>query len=129
MTTVDTPGLDDEPLTGTVEPTEVQVKKGIQAQPDWHLFHALQTTRSALVELDALAKTPPPTRNVNAELKAIETQVMGSVRGASIMPRVGDGRTPAASSPSVRFGPLAGIGRAPSTSIAASPLTTMWNAQ
>jgi len=87
----------DEPTSDT--PTVAITKKDIPAQPDWHLFHALQATRSSLPELDRLARSPPPSQDPAAELRAIEAQVMGPVRSDSVTVRAGEGRTPAASSP------------------------------
>lgn len=112
---------DDDVTMDPVVASIASVKRDAPAPPDWHLFHALQTTRSSLAELDRLAKSPPPIRDPTAELKAIEAQVIGSVRSPSAQPRTGDGRTPADSSPSVRFGPASGKGRAPSNSAALRP--------
>jgi len=124
-TTANTPVPIDEEVEAMPSVIPSEKKKDRPSQPDWHLFHALQTTRNSLADLDKLARSPPPSQDPNAELKAIEAQVLGATRSASVTARVGESRTPAASSPSVRFGPGTGMGRAPSVSVAASPLTNM----
>ncbi|WWD17224.1 hypothetical protein CI109_101662 [Kwoniella shandongensis] len=43
--------------------------------PDWHLFHALQSTRTSLSSLDTLARTSVQKTDPNQELKNIETQM------------------------------------------------------
>ncbi|WVF71248.1 hypothetical protein IAT40_006050 [Kwoniella sp. CBS 6097] len=86
---------------------------------DWHLFHALQSTRSALSHIDEMARKPLPASDPRAELRSIEANMAsqfsflpqnqslslsqtqnqgrpGSVRSISIGPRtnINSGLTP-----------------------------------
>jgi hypothetical protein len=96
---------------------EVAGKKGDaedkEVKPDRYLYHALQSSRSAISELDKLASGDPPQDDGHAELKRIEADIMGdqgrggSVRSVSVVPR---GRDMASSigSPLVRLGGIGG---------------------
>lgn len=50
-----------------------------QAGPDWHLFHALASTRAALGDLDALAAAPAPLYDTFAEARALEAAALASL--------------------------------------------------
>lgn len=61
--------------------------EGEDGEPDWNLFHALQSTRSAMFDLSQSSKTAIPPRNPQDELKAIESSLAGnSGGGESIIP-------------------------------------------
>lgn len=47
--------------------------------PDWHLMHALASTRAALGDLDKLAAAPPPTVDAVAETKALEAAALAAL--------------------------------------------------
>ncbi|ORY21110.1 MED6 mediator sub complex component-domain-containing protein [Naematelia encephala] len=103
------------------------------AVPDWHLFHALASTRNSLQTLDEQARTPLPARNPADELRAIEATLSGFKVASSTAPtnvKAGTGGGGSAVSPSVRTSgtpmPLPSLGgRAPSlVGVSSSPLAS-----
>ncbi|WVQ99622.1 hypothetical protein IAU59_006759 [Kwoniella sp. CBS 9459] len=118
------------------EQAEDQVTQEQEQEFDWHLFHALQSTRSALSNIDEMARKPLPMSDPRAEMRSIEANMAsqfsflpqthtqqqndgsrerpGSVRSMSIGPRgtaISAGLTPGLS-PGIGIGtgPLVGGG-------------------
>ena len=92
-------------------------------QPDWSLFHALQTTRLSLAELNQMAKSTPPMQDMSAHLRAIDAQISGTRNASTVPVQAADGQTPVETSPSVRLASSGRNVRAPSGSIAPSAMT------
>ncbi|KAK8864472.1 hypothetical protein IAR55_001722 [Kwoniella newhampshirensis] len=70
-TNTDTHNLEE---SGRVKGTATTQKENASG-PDWHLFHALQSTRQSLSELDTLAQSPRRSVDPIQELRDIETQM------------------------------------------------------
>lgn len=114
---------DDAPEQEKTAPSR---EKQQQQQPDWNLFHALQSTRASLASLDEAAKKPAATLDPRAELRALEASLLGpapSGRHGTPAPSTSVGKAPgAAPIPFARAASTsltAGLGR--QGSYAASP--------
>ena len=103
---------DEAPEHEKEEPTVE--KKQQQRQPDWNLFHALQSTRASLASLDEAAKKPAATLDPRAELRALEASLLGPA------PTTGRHGTPA---PSTSVGKAAGGANTPLARAASTSLT------
>lgn len=108
--TAPTPIGDVEMSTST---PAIEDKAEENEQPDWHLFHALQSTRGAMEELRQLAREPIKPRDLNE--REVGTSV-GVGAGSSVgTPGTGGG------TPSYLNGPIGGRLRAISN-VGSSPL-------
>lgn len=80
--TAPTPNLEKETAAGAVAGVGVgdtekaeESNQEKEEEPDWNLFHALQSTRGAMGELRASAKTSPVGYGAEDELRRIEREV------------------------------------------------------
>lgn len=61
--------------------TSAETKEQVSAVPDWHLFHALQSTTAAMDDLNARSGAAARVDDPRDELRRIEAEIMGGVGG------------------------------------------------
>ncbi|OCF33060.1 hypothetical protein I316_05399 [Kwoniella heveanensis BCC8398] len=66
---------DEKEKNGAVDGENGEEGSGQGQEFDWHLFHALQSTRSALSNIDEMARKPLSTSDPRAELRSIEANM------------------------------------------------------
>lgn len=100
-------------------------KEEDEGEPDWNLFHALQSTRGAMGELQQMAREPARSVDVREEMRAVE--IRSSTGPASTVPPL-LGRSSSVETPGTRIdtptfmaGPVGGRLRTTSN-VGSSPL-------
>ncbi|WVQ80828.1 hypothetical protein IAT38_002935 [Cryptococcus sp. DSM 104549] len=116
---------DSSPRPESGEPSEpAESGAGTTSTPDWRLFNALASTRSAMASLDTLARTPVKPAHPREELRNLEAQIgaqMGAPQGGGqgLAPGQGPGqralstRSVSVTAPGMSVPPWAGAGLTP----------------
>ncbi|KAL7421621.1 Mediator of RNA polymerase II transcription subunit 6 [Cryptotrichosporon argae] len=142
--TADAPAAPDAPDTSgpagdLPAPAPAPQAAAKTAQPSLHLAHALQATRAALPQLDALQRAPARAYDPATELRALEAAMLGAAgrqgggAGSSAGPGAGLSApalsVPAVGVKAVSVGPTPGLtpkGSVGASPYAASPLVQTW---